>query len=89
MKYDLVYLEQIPRRQTVAADNPSEAISKLWDMIEKGKTSEKLTGLGHTHSVGNIKAENGDEFAFFDHQLKQYRWQGKGWTEAEKAGLIK
>ena len=89
MKYKICYQEKIPRYQVVDADNPREAIRKLWDMIEKGTTTEKLTGLGCNHEITNVKAENGDEFAIFDFELKQWRWQGLGMTEAEEAGLIK
>lgn len=88
MKYGIAWLEEFRKYDYVEADSPSEAIRKLWDMKAKGKVSKEVHGdsLGE---IVNLKAENGDEFAFFDHELKQWRWEGKGLTEHQEEMMRK
>ena len=89
MKYHICYQEEISHYQDLYANDQFEAMDKLWDMIDKKTTDDKL--IGNRHRIINIRAENGDEFTFFDDLkgLTQWRWKGKGYSEAKALGLVK
>lgn len=90
MKYEIAFCEHVPHLETVEADDEHQALKKIFDLIYGNKTTEPLTGQACNHEIVNIRAENGDEFTFFQDGkgLQQWRWHGLGLTEylKEKEG---
>ena len=89
MKYNIAYTEIIPHIfEGIEAENPSAAIEDLFSKFENGKAT-RITSVDERADcqIINIRDEEGNEFAFFDYQLKQWRWRGHGLTEARALGL--
>ena len=89
MKYHIAYTEIIPHAfDDIVAENPSAAIKDLFSKFENGK-APRITSKDERADcqIINIRDEEGNEFAFFDHELKQWRWKGHGLTEARDLGL--
>lgn len=75
MKYHISYQELIPHAiDNIEADSPSAAIKVLFSKFKNGEAPRIHNNGRADCKIINIIDEQKNEFAFFNHELKQWRW---------------